>query len=152
MEHEMFCLQDELTGALIGLSRATDGGTQATPETWRLMIEGIFTTVPNVNFDEKTIREMIGRVRAEKTRLAPDCASCAAPCGRTSDYDMSLLWNAEEDIRSLKSHILFGVRGMAVYAHRAMVLGYTDDEVNHFFGKALFAIGEDWAWRNCCLS
>ena len=78
MEHEMFCLQDELTGALIGLSRATDGGMQATPETWRLMIEGLFTTVPNVNFNEKTIREMIGRVRAEKTRLAPDCASCAA--------------------------------------------------------------------------
>ena len=65
-------------------------------------------------------------------------------CGRTSDYDMNLLWNADEDIRSLKSLILFGVRGMAAYAHHAMVLGYTDDEVNRFFAKALFAIGEDW--------
>ena len=30
------------------------------------------------------------------------------------------------------------------YAHHAMVLGYTDEEVNRFFAKALFAIGEDW--------
>ena len=33
---------------------------------------------------------------------------------------------------------------MAAYAHHAMVLGYTDEEVNRFFAKALFAIGEDW--------
>ena len=62
--------------------------------TWRLMIEGLFTTVTNVNFNENTIRELIGRVHAEKARLAPDCAGCAAPCGRTSDYDMNLLWSA----------------------------------------------------------
>lgn len=46
-------LQDELTGALIGLARSTDGGTQATSDTWRLMMEGLFTTVTNVNFNEK---------------------------------------------------------------------------------------------------
>ena len=57
---------------------------------------------------------------------------------------MNELWNAQEDIRSLKSLILFGVRGMAAYAHHAMVLGYMDDEVNRFFAKALFAVGEDW--------
>ena len=61
-------LQDELTGALIGLARSTDGGTQATSDTWRLMMEGLFTTVTNVNFNEKTIREMIDRVHAEKER------------------------------------------------------------------------------------
>ena len=136
-------LQDELTGALVGLSRATDGGMQATPEVWHLMIEGLFTTVTNVNFNENTIRELIGRVHAEKARLAPDCAGCAAPCGRTSDYDMNLLWSADEDIRSLKSLILFGVRGMAAYAHHALVLGYTDDEVNRFFAEALATIGEE---------
>ena len=71
--------QDELTGALVGLSRATDGGMQATPEMWRLMIEGLFTTVTNVNFNENTIRELIGRVHAEKARLAPDCARLRCP-------------------------------------------------------------------------
>lgn len=71
------------------------------------MIEGLFTTVTNVNFNEKTVREMIDRVHAEKARLVPNCAACAASCGRTDDYDMAQLWNAQEDIRSLKSLILF---------------------------------------------
>ena len=57
---------------------------------------------------------------------------------------MNLLWNADEDIRSLKSLILFGVRGMAAYAYHAAVLGYTDAEINAFFYKALRAVGEDY--------
>ena len=137
-------LQDELTGALIGLARATDGDTPVNADTWRLMIEGLFTTVTNVNFNEKTIRELIEQVHAERERLAPKGSGCGSRCGRNDDYDMNLLWNAQEDIRSLKSLILFGVRGMAAYAHHAMVLGYTDEEVNRFFAKALFAVGEDW--------
>ena len=137
-------LQDQLTGALVGLSRAVDNAPDANEGTWRLMIEGLFTTVTNVSFNEKTIRELIDRVHEEKARLVPGCSGCSSRCGRNDDYDMNLLWNAGEDIRSLKSLILFGVRGMAAYAHHAMVLGYADEEVNRFFGKALFAIGEDW--------
>ena len=137
-------LQDELTGALIGLARATDGDAPVNADTWWLMIEGLFTTVTNVSFNEKTIRELINRVHAEKERLAPKGSGCGSRCGRNDDYDMNLLWNAQEDIRSLKSLILFGVRGMSAYAHHAMVLGYTDEEVNRFFAKALFAVGEDW--------
>ncbi len=137
-------LQDELTGALIGLARAADNAPDVNAGTWRTMIEGLFTTVTNVNFNEKTVREMIDRVHAEKARLVPNCAACAASCGRTDDYDMAQLWNAQEDIRSLKSLILFGVRGMAAYAHHALVLGYTDEEVNRFFAKALLAVGDDW--------
>ena len=137
-------LQDELTGALIGLARATDADTPVNADTWRLMIEGLFTTVTNVSFNEKTIRELINRVHAEKERLAPKGSGCGSRCGRNDDYDMNLLWNAQEDIRSIKSLILFGVRGMSAYAHHAMVLGYTDEEVNRFFAKALFAVGEDW--------
>ena len=137
-------LQDELTGALIGLARATDGDAPVNADTWRLMIEGLFTTVTNVSFNEKTIRELIDRVHEEKARLVPGCSGCGSRCGSNDDYDMNLLWNAEEDIRSLKSLILFGVRGMAAYAHHAMMLGYADEEVNRFFAKALFAVGEDW--------
>ena len=137
-------LQDQLTGALIGLSRAVDNAPDANEGTWRLMIEGLFTTVTNVSFNEKTIRELIDRVHEEKARLVPGCSGCGSRCGRNDDYDMNLLWNAQEDIRSLKSLILFGVRGMAAYAHHAMMLGYADEEVNRFFAKALFAVGEDW--------
>ena len=137
-------LQDQLTGALVGLSRAVDNAPDTNEGTWRLMIEGLFTTVTNVSFNEKTIRELIDRVHEEKARLVPGCSGCGSRCGRNDDYDMNLLWNAQEDIRSLKSLILFGVRGMAAYAHHAMMLGYADEEVNHFFAKALFAVGEDW--------
>ena len=137
-------LQDELTGALVGLSRAVDHAPDVNDGTWRLMIEGLFTTVTNVNFNKQTIRELIDRVHREKARLVPACSGCASACGRTDDCDMEKIWNAQEDIRSLKSLILFGVRGMAAYAHHAMVLGYTDEEVNRFFAKALFSIGEDW--------
>ncbi len=137
-------LQDELTGACIGLARASGNAPDVCDGTWRLMIESLFTTVTNVSFNEETLRGLIDRVHAEKARLVPDCAVCSASCGRTDDYDMENLWNAQEDIRSLKSLILFGVRGMAAYAYHAMVLGYTDAEVNRFFAKALFAVGEDW--------
>ena len=71
----------------------------------------------------------------------PGCGSCGAPCGKTEDYDMQQLWNDNEDIRSLKSLILFGLRGMAAYAYHAQMLGYQDDEVNDFFCEGLFKIG-----------
>ena len=137
-------LQDELTGALIGLARAADNSPEVGDGTWRLMIEGLFTTVTNVSFNAATISELNDAVHAEKARLVPSCSGCASACGKNNDYDMTQLWDANEDVRSLKSLILFGIRGMAAYAHHAMVLGYTDDEVNSFFAKALFAIGEDW--------
>ena len=125
-------LQDRLTGALIGLARSADG-SRSPQDVHRLMIRGLFTTVTNVNFNEKTITKLIDEVHAEKERYA----------SAQEDYDMEMVWNADEDIRSLKSLILFGIRGMAAYAYHAGVLGYSDDEVNAFFVKALKAIGGD---------
>ena len=86
---------------------------------------------------------MIAKVHAEKERVVPNCATCASPCGNTSDYDMKEIWEADEDIRSLKSLILFGIRGMAAYAYHAAVLGYEDETVNAFFYKALSFLGFD---------
>ena len=134
-------LQDELTGALIGLARAVNDAETISKRTGQLIIEGLFTTVTNVSFDNTAIETMIRKVRAEKERLVPDCSSCQSPCGRTEEYDMQQLWNADEDIRSLKSLILFGIRGMAAYAYHANVLNYEDAEVNRFFCEALFKIG-----------
>ena len=141
---EVAKLQDTLTGALIGLARAMDGNTTPTKATHDLMIKGLFTTITNVSFSPETITALIDEVHAEKQRLVPNCVSCAEPCGRNDDYDMEKLWNADEDIRSLKSLILFGIRGMAAYAWHANVLSYRSEEVNTFFARALFAIGEDW--------
>ena len=134
-------LQDELTGALIGLARAVDGAETISKRTGQVIMEGLFTTVTNVSFDDEAIKTMIQKVRAEKESLVPDCSNCQSPCGRTDEYDMQQLWNADEDIRSLKSLILFGIRGMAAYAYHANVLNYEDTEVNRFFCEALFKIG-----------
>ena len=139
-------LQDELTGALIGLARSAEGNMHLlTERTDDLVIEGLFTTVTNVNFNNETITALIHRIEDEKIRMVPGCTACGAPCGRNDDYDMNGLWQADEDIRSLKSLILFGIRGMAAYAYHANVLGYRDQEVNRFFYKALYAVGaKDW--------
>lgn len=136
-------LQDELTGALIGLARTTmNHGENADID--RLILEGLFTTITNVNFNDDTILQMIHRVNAEKAVIAPGCSSCGAPCGNTNNYDMRNLWNDNEDIRSLKSLILFGIRGVAAYAYHAMVLGFTNDEVNQFIRKALCILSYDF--------
>ena len=137
-------LQDKLTGALIGLARAIEGNEELiNNDTYKLIIEGLFTTVTNVNFNNQRISEYIQNIENEKQRFVPNCACCQSSCGRNNNYDMSNLWNADEDIRSLKSLILFGIKGMAAYAYHAVVLGYTDEEVNRFFYEALFSIGMD---------
>jgi hydroxylamine reductase len=56
---------------------------------------------------------------------------------------MGDIWRGDEDIRSLKSLILLGLRGMGAYAYHAWVLGYSDDVVNEFFFTGMRAIGSD---------
>ena len=135
-------LQDELTGALIDLARAARGA-HPTNVTHKVMMEGLFTTLTNVSFHEKTIQQQIETVRAERNTLISQKQSQIESCCSDQPYDMKKLWNADEDIRSLKSLILFGLRGMAAYACHAWTLGYTDDEVNAFFYEGLSAVGED---------
>ncbi len=128
-------LQDKLTGALIGLANAVQGGAQATPETDKKVISGLFTTITNVDFNAETVQACIDSIHAETQKVAPGASG--------ADYDMSQVWDGDEDIRSLKSLILFGIRGMAAYAYHAMIAGYTDKEVNSFFYEALAAVGSD---------
>lgn len=134
-------LQDQLTGALVGLARATSGGRPGQSAD-RAMLRGLFATITNVNFDDESIRALIDEVHAEKEKLSPNCSSCANPCQRSDDYDMNLLWKEpDEDVRSLKSLLLFGLRGMAAYAWHAMTLGRSDETVNRFFYRGMFAVG-----------
>ena len=60
--------------------------------------------------------------------------------GMSTTRDVKILKDLDEDIRSLKSLILFGIRGMAAYAYHANVLNYEDTEVNQFFREALLKI------------
>lgn len=135
-------LQDDLTGALIGLARAVNGNLPD-KNTDRLMLEGLFTTITNVNFNNETITELIDKVHAQIANFTTSCNGCSSCCSKNDDYDMKELWDASEDIRSLKSLILFGLRGMAAYAYHAFVLGYEDKDVSSFFYKGMAAIGED---------
>jgi len=124
-------LQDKLTGALIGLACAVKKSS-ATATTDKLMLSGLFTTITNVNFNNETINELIEEITKEKVKLSNTCL----------DYDMQNLWNDQEDIRSLKSLILFGLRGVAAYAYHAMVLGYKDEQVNKFFYEGMSTISD----------
>lgn len=139
-------LQDELTGALIGLARAVGGNEHlVTEEMNQLVLGGLFTTITNVNFNDETLKLFINKIEDTKKKLVPNCFTCSGSCGRNNNFDMNTLWTTDEDIRSLKSLILFGIRGMAAYAYHASVLGYTDETISKFFYKALFAIGmKDW--------
>lgn len=125
--------QDEIIGALIGLSRAAKDGNP-TEKTDALMEKALFTTITNVNFNDTMIREIISEVQQEKQRISR---------GEHPDYDMKKLWDGDENIRSLKSLVLFGLKGMAAYAYHARVLRHTCREVDEFFYEALFQIGEE---------
>ena len=127
-------LQDNLTGGLIGLARAAKGSDELSDNIYKTIIEGLFTTLTNVSFDNESIQNQIDLVKAEKEKLSG---------GNGEDYPMNNLWEGDADVRSLKSLILFGIRGMAAYAYHALMLGYTDRDVNEFFCEALCKIGSE---------
>ena len=63
---------------------------------------------------------------------------------------MNQMWNADED-SSLKSLILFGMRGMAAYAYHALMLGKSSEEVDAFFVKGFYRpSAKTGAWMNDC--
>jgi hydroxylamine reductase len=133
-------LQDKLTGALIGLAMAAKC-SEPTPETDKIVMEGLFTAITNVNFEDESLRKQIGKTNAAKDKLEKGC-TCGPECIKPEEYDMDKLWGDDPDIRSLKTLILLGLRGMGAYAYHAMVLGYTDKDVNEFLYTGLRTIGE----------
>lgn len=122
---------DELTGALIGLARAAEGKAPG-KKADELMMQGLFATITNVNFDASRIKELIELVEEEKAKL-----------GGAEDYPASELWAGDKDIVSLRSTLLLGIRGMAAYAWHAYVLGKEDAEVTSWFFKGMRELGKD---------
>ena len=122
-------LQDKLTSKLISLALAMKDSPSAASD--KIIIDGLFTTVTNVNFDDINLGLLCSKVDELRSQHPAQ-----------KEIDMSAIWTANEDVRSLKSLILFGLRGMAAYAHHARILGKTSDQVNKFFYKALAAIAE----------
>ncbi len=124
-------LQDALICELIRLAQAAQAASRRTEESDRLLIDGLFTTLTNVNFDDRAIHAFTQRAAAERRALG----GADAP-----DFP---LWKGETDIVSLRSTLLFGLKGMAAYAHHALRLGERDESVTAWFYKGLCAVAEE---------
>lgn len=128
-------LQDRITNALVRLScRVKD--RQPSEAEIDLVLDGLFATVTNVDFEDSSLEEFIAAIDAEVAKggeLNPDC--------KAAQFNVAVnVWAAQEDIRSLKSLILFGIRGIAAYEYHARQLGATNLEVVTFLFDALRAL------------
>ena len=129
-------LQDELIYELIRLAEAAKENRSKLAD--RLIPDGLFTTLTNVNFDDRAIKELTQRVVNERRKLGGD-----------DNSKVVKLFEGETDIVSLRSTLLFGMKGMAAYVHHAMQLGYFDDEVTSWLYKGLCELNrshtvEEW--------
>lgn len=128
-------LQDKMTGKLVALSKLVlEKGADAQSDA--LIIDGLFTGITNVSFDD-------ARVQALEAEFD---AYIASKAGKNSykEFDLDTLWkHPDEDVRSLKSLLLFGMRGMAAYAHHAAALNKHNRTVNDFFYKGMRALEQD---------
>ena len=141
---ETSAAQDTLTGALVGLARATEGKTRSAT-TNLLMLEGLFTTITNVSFDDAAIEALTGKIRADKANYATGCGGCCGCASGAATADMAgdALFAGDPDVVSLRSLLLLGLRGMAAYAYHAHVLGKDDPEVTDWFFTGMKALGDD---------
>ena len=140
MEWKTTGIQDELTGALIGLANATRGNEDLIEaHTIELVLKGLAAMLEGSGVDDEEMKILVESVRAEKARIVPNCAACINPCGRNADYDMELLRTDREEIRSGKISILSGICRMA-----ADGIGAQNRKNEEFLLKALRAVGDDW--------
>lgn len=123
--------QDALTGVLVGLARAAEGKKPGKSAD-EIMMQGLFATITNVNFDNGRIDEYIKMAEVEKEKL-----------GGGENMAPEAFFHGNEDVVSLRSTLLFGLRGMAAYAWHAHILGRDDDEVTAWFYKGMKALGDD---------
>ncbi len=149
-------LQDTLVYALEGVARCVEAsGKTIDAETGRMIGEALFVTVTNTNFDDEAISEKIREMLVLRDRFKAGLSElpehdCVTWSGRTTE---EFVHKAEtsgiealsenEDLRSLKSLILYGLKGLAAYTDHAAVLGYTDDTIHQFYVTALAALTKD---------
>ena len=156
-------LQDLLVFQIKGISSYAHEARKLgldTGDADRFVIEGLFTTVTNVNFDSERIARQIqegaevkARLRAAyKEKSGAEIENPAAKWEPAGDIDAlvamgekvgvesDVFGQESEDTRSLKSLITYGIKGMAAYIHHAHVLGFEDDEVYAFTHEALLAL------------
>lgn len=135
-------LRKELLGALIGLAK-TCSNNPKTQNTDRIIIEGL-VAVHTRSFGEEMLTKKLENVRQEKHIIAPNCSTCASPCGNTSEYNLDLLNDEEEQFKVLKEKILQKLQETAVKYYQEMMLGNSVSEHTEIFYKALEMITYRW--------
>ena len=153
-------LQDVIIHALKGIAVYVEKAkikSSDRKELDRFVIEALFTTVTNVNFDPSILQDIALKAYELREKLkgikdlkdAPDIVNWepADTIEGLIDQGRSVGImadkNLNEDIRSLREILLYGLKGMAAYADHAFILGKEDDEVNSFFYKGLAALCDD---------
>ncbi len=134
--------EDRIISALIGLVGACNNNPK-TAGTDNLVIKALAFPLRYPEHDEETLRQMIDDIYSEKNSVAPGCATCATPCGNTSDYDMRRIYEADDAIRKVKLQILEKIQKLAAYIcnnQESGIIPYTDCG---FFYKALSYISYD---------
>lgn len=161
---EVAGLQDLLIYSLKGLSvlnlKARELGINR-EETDKFIIEGLFSTVTNVNFDRESFLERIKRavglresLKAELRQAGVDVAeleknpALSWKYGSESELEalaakVGVPATADEDKRSLRELVTYGLKGIAAYAYHAWQLGFKDDSIYGFVEKALAATLDD---------
>lgn len=137
---ETAALQDLIIYAVRGLAlvalHARERGIQD-PQTDRLAIQGLFSTVTNVNFDNESLEKLLRKIINSRDALAAKAGykadSGPAACIPAADMQgllkqaevaSTLLFSEDEDIRSLMQTLLFGLKGAAAYTDHAALLGH----------------------------
>ena len=155
---EVADLQDRLLYILKSISfynlkaRAAGVNEEATD---RFVLDSYFATLTNTNFDKQEFESLINKafkLRDEiKGKLPAEvlAAEKSLPAVATvtpeniGSLDIAVHSTQDEDIRSLREILTFGLKGLAAYAHHAYVLGYKDEGIYEFIEKGLVSTTDD---------
>jgi hydroxylamine reductase len=148
-------LQDLLVFALRGLATVAERKYMINDKKVGEMItRSLFMTITNANFDNDAISATITEVLALRDKIKCDgaCACSVPDCvtwsGSPAEYaakaaSVGVLSTENEDVRSLRSLLTYGLKGIAAYAHHAEMLGKEDENIYAFLVEGLAALDKD---------
>ena len=154
---DVAAMQDLLVYVTKGISAVTtalrEESEEISPEINHLITLNLFTTITNANFDKKCIEARIRSTLEEKDKLLPKLKDVsdlpeAAKWDGTGEWEekaktVGVLATENEDIRSLRELITYGLKGLSAYSRHASVLLKDDAEVDAFLQRALAATLDD---------
>ena len=152
---EVAALQDSLVYGTKLLSRVTTEkrkrGETVPKEVNHLVTVNLFTTITNANFDADAIRRAIEKTRQTRESLATS-ADAKAPADKQDtksakaegeNCKVGVLATENEDVRSLRELVTYGLKGLAAYMKHANALMQENEEVDAFIQRALAATLDD---------